>query len=78
MTLQEDGAPGNKHKKRLVGVERGGEARQQGLAQWEQVVRGPAAPSEFCGKLPVSSSQPKPGEGAFPSASLFLPQGMKE
>lgn len=40
-----------------MGVERGrGRPARQGLAQWEQVVRGPAAPSEPWGKLPVSSS----------------------
>lgn len=43
--------------KEACGVERGwGRPARQGLAQWEQVVRGPAVSSEPWGKLPVSSS----------------------
>ena len=50
-------SPREQAQKRLVGVERGrGRPARQGLAQWEQVVRGPAAPSEPWAKLPVSSS----------------------
>ena len=63
-------SPREQAQKRLV-VERLGEAGQAGPARWrEQVVRGPAAPSEPWGSF-QSLHQLRPGEVAFPLCASF-------